>query len=448
MSKSYRPVSYTTYNEPGKPQQYFNTTHRPVPYTTPTTSTTSTTSPKDTTQEKTPVSYTTYKEPEKPQQHLNPAHILVPYTTSTSKDIALEKTPVPYAYQYPLEYTPPTSEEIYKEINTFVSGLKVFKLFHSKKYNKIVYLLGESHEIKGCDTSKNPLITADIFFFNLINTTKKFLDIYLESKISPEKKSPDKFDIIKEKKYSTRGYMSIAKQKLSAMNCGVNIYEENKNFQKCIYKNVRIHSVDIRSITSNHIFSRYIGTLNRYLIYCVSNKPDASKKEACEKYHKFLNDEEQNDFSNDNLIEKHFLDFYRVAKLEKQILSINNPEILIFIMSKFKNLLDNVSIINNKNVKRAVNDKINRDEKNKIIKITNYILTIMDIYCFSRIFRSFNKIEGVYSEDPKNIIIYAGAAHINQYAKWLTELEFELVYSGKISDFNCLEIKNFKPVFL
>ena len=67
----------------------------------------------------------------------------------------------------------------------------------------------------------------------------------------------------------------------------------------------------------------------------------------------------------------------------------------------------------------------------------------MDYYLISRLFRTFRQIEGKYSDEPKNIIIYAGIFHVNQYIKIFKDLEFELIYSSKKEGFQCLNISDF-----
>ena len=352
------------------------------------------------------------------------------------------------SYQYPVGFVPPQIPEKYQEINTFVSGLKHFIVLYSQKYDKIVYLLGEYHMYEGCSTSSQPLITADKFFFNLMDTTQKFLDVFLEVGLSPEEKSAYKFDISSSKVSNLKrkgiGYLEKTLSKLSKKNCGVNIYKENQNFQKCSYKNSRIHSVDIRR--SKHSFSNYLANLITFLLYCI--KFPIRPKQTCTTEQKFLNN--QTDFLHDELIIKHLNDYFTKVKIERQITNIKYPEVRQFVMNKYQQLIDNVSLINYNYIRSVIRVQDETKKDYLINEIVDYISNFMDIYAFPRLFRSFRKLEGVYSEDPKNIIIYGGGFHTGEYNDWLKELGFETIYStyNKNGEDNCIEIKNFTPIFL
>jgi hypothetical protein len=369
--------------------------------------------------------------------------------TTTRKSRTIKKGPrvsnkAKISYQYPIDYIAPKEPEKYQEINTYVSGLNHFIVLYSLKYNKIVYLLGETHMYEGCSLTSQPMINANQFFFNLMNSTQKFLDIFLEIGLSPEDKSVYKFDILT-KKYSNLerkgvGFLEKTLQDLSKANCGVNIYSENRNFKKCNYKNARVHSADIRY--SKHIFSTYIGNLIQFLLYCIQYplKP----ADECKRLQNI-----DKDFLQDQTILKHINNFFTDVKIKRQIDNIKYPEVVDFIMKKYRDLLNNVYLINYNYVREVV--KITDfNEKYKLIKeIVDYISNYMDLYLFPRIFRSFRNIPGVYSEDPKNIIIYGGSFHTGEYFKWLKELEFNVVYSAyDKKEHNCVQIKNFTPIFL
>jgi hypothetical protein len=235
--------------------------------------------------------------------------------------------------------------------------------------------------------------------------------------------------------------------KLSKLNCGNNIYDEKEKFiQGCPYKNSRIHSVDIRSVYSNNFFAKYIGNLTQYLIYCIRDYSEEFCKIIIKKFitpykgrGQFL-----------KLFDQYFID----VKIKKQIDNIKYPEVQTFIRKKLKNLRYNIKFLSPEYVEQVL-EISNQNEKNeKINRIIHDICKFMDIYLFSRMFRSFTQIKGVYSEDPKNIIIYAGSFHTQQYSKWLKKhLKFEVKYSAHTLDTNteeqnCIEIKGFMPEFL
>lgn len=71
----------------------------------------------------------------------------------------------------------------------------------------------------------------------------------------------------------------------------------------------------------------------------------------------------------------------------------------------------------------------------KIDKIDDYLRDLvtpfMDLYTFARMFRSYKKQQGKYSESPSNIIAYVGDHHTKNYVRFFKYLNFMTVYSTR-----------------
>ena len=61
-------------------------------------------------------------------------------------------------------------------------------------------------------------------------------------------------------------------------------------------------------------------------------------------------------------------------------------------------------------------------DQDPLTALIDAAVTIMDAYALARMFRSFRQVKGKHSEDPSNIIVYAGAYHTARYARFLTLL--------------------------
>jgi hypothetical protein len=76
----------------------------------------------------------------------------------------------------------------------------------------------------------------------------------------------------------------------------------------------------------------------------------------------------------------------------------------------------------------------------------------MDTYLILRLFRSYKYKKYKYSGRAKNVIIYAGSAHIERYINILNYIgSFEIKYHKKhmnTKNYYCIDIKDLKqPLF-
>jgi hypothetical protein len=69
----------------------------------------------------------------------------------------------------------------------------------------------------------------------------------------------------------------------------------------------------------------------------------------------------------------------------------------------------------------------NADTKLRLIStiLSDYGVLLVDYYTITRIFREFKpKTQGQYSESPKDIMIYVGNAHAENYREFFKYMEF------------------------
>jgi hypothetical protein len=222
---------------------------------------------------------------------------------------------------------------------------------------------------------------------------------------------------------------------------------------KCKYKNVRFHHTDIRqSITENQIF------LNKLLNFLITNKFNS--------IFKLLESDEAKEYKSlktkENFLE-YGLKVYSKFKLLKQQRNIPYEEVKLKILEQLSKCLNKVDfkIITHENIFAVITDLIiykNDEPKlldnlNKIGKIRDSVLfyteCYMDVYLVARMFRKFKTKENEYSEEPKNILIFAGEYHAIAYRKLLAELRFKLLLYRR-SDNDCIKINRNelkKPLF-
>lgn len=71
----------------------------------------------------------------------------------------------------------------------------------------------------------------------------------------------------------------------------------------------------------------------------------------------------------------------------------------------------------------------------------SFVAELMDLYLLARLFRSYSVTKYRYSDESKNVIIYAGSHHCIRYRIFLSQLGFvERAYIQSKDDNQCLDI--------
>jgi hypothetical protein len=229
------------------------------------------------------------------------------------------------------------------------------------------------------------------------------------------------------------------------------------------YKDKKLKIVNTKDFTYNHLIKNTVEYGNSLLQKLRQLKTEEEfekiknsvsviyenqKKMYNLEYDKFPDDDE-NIKNMSKAIKKHInqsiypIDLGSSEKLERE----NNPLQLYAINNLLQKSNFNKSellLINLENYLGSLKYKdenyyIDNEEYLNIWKPTNLYISLMDLYLFGRVFRRFNKKEGKYSEEPKNIIIYAGDLHIQNYKIMLDKLDFKKKIGREQLIDNCLK---------
>jgi len=332
----------------------------------------------------------------------------------------------------------------------YISGLLTFAVYKNEELNKIIYLLGEQHNVKNlCDIKETDEINhynADEFFFSLLQESicgknngkyNNKLDVFLEMSYNPLNDFfTEKFSSKDSFNNHLDSYMTRTNKLIYNKHCYPEyLKNNNQESEICIYDPyVRFHHGDLRHI--NDKFVQYITSI--YILYTRTSKDKLN-------YSIFFLDNKQ--FSNDtNYVSNIYSSSQFMNKIIKQIDNIDNKNIKKVFEDLVKKLIHKCTQIiesgdiNYKSVLQIFNDNI-KIKKNDVSEI---FLDIMDIYLLTRVFRSFDK--DLHKYNASNIIIYAGNAHIQNYIKLMPDLKFAKIYDFKSTITEkraCIKVDNF-----
>ena len=214
------------------------------------------------------------------------------------------------------------------------------------------------------------------------------------------------------------------------------------NYNICLYEPyVRFHHSDLRDISDK--FAKYMSDI--FWLYENLITYDIFEKKYSNEY---------NEYNQINLLEL-FNTSQFLKKIYKQVKQIIPDDLYEYFLSKIEEFKSKcISLIRS--------DKINYDyikqnfHRQDDIYITekNYVsdifCDIMDLYIMTRIYRSFD-IDKELPYESRNIIIYAGDYHIQNYIKHFEELKLQKMYMFSAPDTNqyaCLKINDFNMEYL
>lgn len=317
-------------------------------------------------------------------------------------------------------------------------------LYYLKKGDIKILLFGDEHFSLDYSCENNSI--DFISFLNNIFSTNKKIDFLMESSYSYiENIDLKKEDIYhKEDSYITKVinyYISKGCFIRDKKECSIN------------YPMVRFHSIDYR-YSRLCAPTKVLNNIKNILVTMIN------KLEKSENYTYIINDFKK-------LMSKIYLiDSYE--KIEDEIKKI-------FECTKMKKQIDNcdeyirVKIIQYKNDILDMNNKKFKYQYNYIIEnlkeiyeknsfsytiLSSYIESlytiivyirsiIIDIYCLARLFRKYKT-----NNNMKNIIIYAGASHIENYFNFLTKyVNFTIEINTKAVRKRCIDISNIYEIF-
>ena len=343
----------------------------------------------------------------------------------------------------------------------YVSGLSYFKILQNKKLNKIVYLLGEFHTLSSdCPLNISQNIHVSDFFFNLLNSTNKPIDVFLEFDYRVSNEVPlerfmknrwESSNLFNERYYSPASGMWEIFNKLAIEGCLTgHITNDGCEY----YRNrVRFHSGDVRD--TDTLVNRFLRYIRFHIIPThLINVDDMSEFKILEDpliYRKLVYENlitskafKQIDNIADNNI-KNIIKNEIFNEIEQQIEIYNYPKIMSFIEEYNNN--------NNNNNNNIITNLTKYQYKLKDDLFTLDCM-VMDMYILGRMFRTFTNPKNplINETEPSNIIIYSGLLHSKTYERHLNNLGFEPIYEGtpysKYFNKNCTRIPDFKPIWI
>jgi hypothetical protein len=282
---------------------------------------------------------------------------------------------------------------------------------YSNKYNKNIWLFGDVHyKASRCDVSKSETIEfAELVKKELIRNPNKLIDIFIESKYVTE---TGEYIITKEEPDTYLGEI-------------IQHFEKCLQLDKtaCAYKNARFHYIDIRQKQEETALFFDLLTV----IILDFSKPN-NFAQAYKSYLDLLSNfnYDMNKIS-DIINDFYFLNYIEKSKIMKQVENIKDIEVIKKILNHITKLIvegvtkDKVRLIFNKIVKDIDNNNNDYDytfyDKNSNLFFINSEL--VDMYMIARMFRNFKELPGKINEPAKNIIIYAGDAHVQRCVNFL-----------------------------
>lgn len=311
----------------------------------------------------------------------------------------------------------------------YLSGVEIFDVYYSERYDKVIYLLGETHTTKGrCNKDdmgpKDIIINGNDFVFKLLDDNPEHIfDVFIEEHFMV---SELELNIKKESCIDSDNkdcsYLEILRSKINRSGC-VGKKSDCDKYKK----QVRFHFADTRitDITVFDFLSDILHYSDRF-----STLEDALKKPGYFKYN-----------TADN-IRKDIAEALKSTKTNKQLENIPKKyENVKDILNEEMRLIlndESIGIITIPNLTKVMNElktDVYRNTKlhNYLVEgeVTHLTSRMMDIYLISRMFRSFKDVKGKISIEPKNIIIYTGSFHTESYIKLLDRIGFRSIFSAK-----------------
>lgn len=330
----------------------------------------------------------------------------------------------------------------------------------SKKYNKKIYIFGETHnpENKCSEDKKNSCDVYD-FIMNNITNIPKMIDVFVELPVMDKKIE-----------YAEKQPHIVITSSLDKFN--KNLRGCLNPIKNCQYPNIRFHNTDIRQADYDEKTPFILEIENQIIelikLFMGIKYKDSDYEKLIDKLLTKITNISRKDKKELNAIKTHeqlleyLMKLYNRYKLKKQVDHISNENVRNILI---KHLINNIK---NADLEYFSGDPMlkifdymplyilpNEEQKQKFYKLWNFTIVpitaqFMDIYLMARMFRKFRVVENQNSNEPENIIVFVGNLHAENYRKILKELEFKekFLTKSKENEF-CINIKNLQqPLFI
>jgi Holliday junction resolvase len=347
-------------------------------------------------------------------------------------------------------------------------GIRKFKLEINGKPKKSVYLFGEYHKNTDGECEPNPSIEFQEYIYRLSRETPSFVDVYIEIPIvKSEIKGKIQSIIIFQKAVMLmfrkninfiKAFNRYKNPKDTPTTSGYMFKKLQRKLKECIQpanrqnnpncELMRLHYVDIRSTwdikDDASMYTEDIGLVLLRNIFRTGVKLNKNSKEILDVI-KRVNVHNNVILSMLKILIKgnkiNLLDvFYTNKSLKKELnSSYKKEEIISFLKIMSYKKIGNVSLFISK-IKSLISSIENdtdldlnfiKKSEDLFLKLNSLLL---DCYCLSRIFKVHNLKKNknkadFQPEESKNIIIYAGNAHIRNMVEFLNFNGFKSTYS-------------------
>ena len=311
-------------------------------------------------------------------------------------------------------------------------------LYYLKKNNIKMFLFGDEHySLKFACNKTNNSIDIIKFFNEIFLSTNKKIDFLIESDYSYIE---NKF---KDNTISDSSYLSKIIKHYINKKCLI----KDKKVCSQLYPYVHFHSVDYRFSNLCKSAKDINNITIMLMILTMHTQLSSNNKIILNILNTIISD--LNNINTYNKLENVINNIFKCNKLNKQIEKCDSET-----KTKILQYKDDIFNDNRKKYEYQYNDliqkiiKINKESNNMLSysilgmycgALLNMIITIncivMDIYCISRLNGSKD------NNHMKNIIIYAGALHIENYVYFLTKyMNFTLEAGTKANEKRCLDI--------
>jgi hypothetical protein len=311
-------------------------------------------------------------------------------------------------------------------------GADSFIYMTSDKYDKYVYLIGETHrEYIPCDNKVEKI--KDLIMSNLRNTDK-FIDVFLETDI-------------KEKNINIKVKRAVS----SSTNVIFSIIDElgsclSFTKEECDLYGSRIHYTDPRHIFYHsfnynlELFGWILVSIMNLLLRIVYNN---DYKSYSDKILRYLRKEEQgmrkllkdSDTVKENLISI----FTKYYKYEKNLNNLSDNKVKNYLQEYLMNSINRIRYDNL--VYDELISNLTSLSPNSILdlyfSIFELMIAFMDVYLISRLFRDYKSVKYQNSKSAKYSIIITGDTHTQNYVRMLSDLGFKTRINIK-KDNDCL----------
>ena len=305
----------------------------------------------------------------------------------------------------------------YQHVVDYITGPGYIEKWVCK--DKIIYLFGEvEHSNSSGYLKYGNSMLIERYLMNLVKNSPVFIDFFIEFPVFIDGISLYNRDSIE----TLWDILDVTKGCFGPL-----------EKRKCPY-NVRMHSVDARSVLSTKHTESMMVNMHKELMHITISKNPISVKLFIDRYLPEINNL-IDVRTNEDLIQKVLFDIKNNTLVMKELKRSLYPDRILdfFVNIILRNRLNDMTLVSYKisNWFKTLLEKDRVIFPDNIKYISN-VLTIltaptMDVYTCSRMFKVFNVKHLKQPIEPQNIIYYAGNGHTMPMGTFLKDLKFKRV---------------------